>query len=676
MGWGRNTERSQFIIEEASVDFEILINSKKEEAKALIESFNPDNANVPGYLDSKAPEALQSAVDAVENYSEEAYAALHTAVAAAKSSIYAPRTDRYYTITNVFGNRGAVVYNSAQDSNADATNNNSNYLWYKTGGADSENLNDLWGFIEIDGKYYLYNVGKQRFAAIGKGGYGNTWIFSKSKPAYITLDAGGNGGINTPDVRIRATDAIDGNTYTMSISTNYTGPVITYDTNSDPGVPMRFAESSAEFDSGLAKTMREMYEGTTPYHTAIQETIEFFKENKPFGAELGKYSNNGDCETIQTAIDQANAADNNMNATKDNLVAANTTLKNAYASLTLNMPQAGQLLRIRSERWSDVTPYLGSQNTTCTHPQNPRAEFVTSKIGNNELATIFYYDENKSLINLATGLRLVDNENGFTAYKDIANGATVGTIVSFQAATNGAVGKYNVLFNDGDRGLYTERYNGLYYTDAANVTDTNVPSGNVGYVFSLENVTSLPVLITSAGWATLYAPVALNVPTNEGITAYTVTIDNDNAKALLTSVETIAAGTGVVLEAEEGGTYNFSLVNPTDISESTQEGELSGAVYTQEYDAYTTYILANGDDGIGFYRLDGGDNVVKGCKAVLPRPANGAPAYIFHFGSVTGIDSAATTADKAAAAYDLAGRRVSKATKGLYIVDGKKVIVK
>ena len=61
--------------------------------------------------------------------------------------------------------------------------------------------------------------------------------------------------------------------------------------------------------------------------------------------------------------------------------------------------------------------------------------------------------------------------------------------------------------------------------------------------------------------------------------------------------------------------------------------------------------------------------------AVPQTKANGANALFFDFGPETGINEIQTEqADKAI--FDLSGRRVQKATKGFYIVGGKKVLVK
>ena len=64
-----------------------------------------------------------------------------------------------------------------------------------------------------------------------------------------------------------------------------------------------------------------------------------------------------------------------------------------------------------------------------------------------------------------------------------------------------------------------------------------------------------------------------------------------------------------------------------------------------------------------------------GFKAYLPK-TGAAQALRFNFGGTTAIESVVNGINANAAIYDLSGRRVEKATKGIYIVNGKKMIVK
>lgn len=612
---------------------------------------------IPGYPNAEAMATLRTAVDAAKTAedAEAAYNDLNAAISVANSQDninYIPRTDRYYTIVNA---RGAMVYDSSHDASVDDQNDNANYLWYKTGSISLDDTNNLWGFVERDGHYYMYNVAKKQFAAVGHGNYnyGATWIFSDT-PNYITLDAGINNNIAAPNVRVRATNAITGNSHTMSVSTSYVGPVITYDAQGDGGVPMTFYASNMDLIDEVTEAINELLDDPTPYRNALQTLVDG-NSDKVVGEKLGEYAASDD---YTTALANANTLLADTKAKKTALQNAYTALETAIAGLALNLPEAGQLLRIRSAR-SDAQPYLGSENSTA----NPeRAAFVSDKTGENELSTIFYYD-GTTLTNLATGYRLRDNGKNFVDY----NGIAEGTAIRFQAATSGASGKYNVIFKNNTRSLYTQVSGTDYYTDAAGGPAT--PTNNVGYLFTLEEVESLPVTVTAAGMATLYAPVSLSVPS--GVTAYTVEIEESSTRALLNAIEEIPAGTGVVIEAAEGS-YSFSLSDAA----ADRLGKLEGSVATANYDAGSIYILAAPEnEKPGFYKTTSETDLsLKGCKAYLPAANTaGAPAYVFgHIATgIAGVEAA----ENNAAVYKLDGRRVSRMSKGIYIVGGKKVIV-
>jgi hypothetical protein len=95
------------------------------------------------------------------------------------------------------------------------------------------------------------------------------------------------------------------------------------------------------------------------------------------------------------------------------------------------------------------------------------------------------------------------------------------------------------------------------------------------------------------------------------------------------------------------------------------------------------YVLANGTEGVGLYKAtlnknaegaDGETHFLNNAnKAYLPVAVPGARFLGFDFGTETGIGEVETETENAVI-FDLAGRRVQKAQKGLYIVNGKKVI--
>lgn len=95
--------------------------------------------------------------------------------------------------------------------------------------------------------------------------------------------------------------------------------------------------------------------------------------------------------------------------------------------------------------------------------------------------------------------------------------------------------------------------------------------------------------ISSAGWATLYTPYALDFSNVSGLEAYTATVSED--VVTLTKVDNIQPRSGVVLKGAEGS-YSIPLAN----SSSTPVGHLKGSVtwatnYSTEYDYY--YLALN-----------------------------------------------------------------------------------
>ncbi|MBR6926681.1 MAG: hypothetical protein IKH52_05685, partial [Bacteroidaceae bacterium] len=90
------------------------------------------------------------------------------------------------------------------------------------------------------------------------------------------------------------------------------------------------------------------------------------------------------------------------------------------------------------------------------------------------------------------------------------------------------------------------------------------------------------------------------------------------------------------------------------------------------------YILAQQGDQVGFALLNDSERNIAGFKAYYISTAAGeAPAFLlFDDGTVTGINAVNAAAQNGAAVYDLQGRRVSNAQKGVYIVNGQKVLVK
>ena len=84
------------------------------------------------------------------------------------------------------------------------------------------------------------------------------------------------------------------------------------------------------------------------------------------------------------------------------------------------------------------------------------------------------------------------------------------------------------------------------------------------------------------------------------------------------------------------------------------------------------YVLAM-NPTIGFYLWDSSVTLEEG--KVYLQASSGARAFL-PFGEATGIEATPNNEAKSNVVFDLQGRRVAKPAKGLYIIDGRKVMVK
>lgn len=195
--------------------------------------------------------------------------------------------------------------------------------------------------------------------------------------------------------------------------------------------------------------------------------------------------------------------------------------------------------------------------------------------------------------------------------------------------------------------------------------------------------------ITPARYGTYYTEDAFVMP--EGVTGYTITDKNGESLTLNADYpanEVVPAKTALLLKATETPATNkeftYTIVNSDKVA---PEGNLLHgsveATKTQVEGATAYYKLAQGEEGLGFYWANAnGTAFTNGAnKAYLAIKGNMSQMRGFSFESMTtGINNvvANTNNSKNAVIYDLNGRRVNSlnAAKGVYIVNGKKVIVK
>ena len=175
----------------------------------------------------------------------------------------------------------------------------------------------------------------------------------------------------------------------------------------------------------------------------------------------------------------------------------------------------------------------------------------------------------------------------------------------------------------------------------------------------------------SAGAGTLCLPFEAAIP--DGVTAYTLnyTLGKDKAKATGV-VSSIPANTPVLLNGTGSATFSGSTVD-IDADATNVSGALTG-VFKATTVPQDSYVLQDGDNGIGFYLVNSDDIIANPFRAYLTADGAGARSITIEYDDVTGVSDVKAKNDISKGVYyNLSGQRVSKPTKGLFIVDGKVV---
>ena len=185
--------------------------------------------------------------------------------------------------------------------------------------------------------------------------------------------------------------------------------------------------------------------------------------------------------------------------------------------------------------------------------------------------------------------------------------------------------------------------------------------------------------ITDAGYATIASEGMLNLANIEGgLVGQIGTMSGNTVN--FTDVNDVPANTGVLLKGA-AGEYKIGFVNESSTAVSNNvlvgvtEATQIGAATT---DGKTNFVLMNGNSGVGFYKVsDDGFTVGANTAYLSTAISENAKSFIaVEGGETTGIstiDNGQLTMENV---YDLQGRKVMNPTKGLYIVNGKKVVLK
>lgn len=342
-------------------------------------------------------------------------------------------------------------------------------------------------------------------------------------------------------------------------------------------------------------------------------------------------------------------------ASNNSIYATEIATLDATAFPAINVPQVGSFYRLKN----GASGWYATSDLRTGEAQHANKLYMLED--GTQANTIWYVGTNNALLSYTKGQYLGDMSSDWS-FEAVGSEGNVTTFV--QGAT---IGKIQIKPSSG-RSLYGDKVR----VDAA--PDTN-NSGN--YEWTIEEVTTLPVTITDAKYATFYCPVAVTLP--EGLEAYYVG-ETTNNSAKMTPIEgVIPANTGVILKGE-AGPYSLTIGGEAVAVDNNKLSGTAAATYITE----DAYVLSKVNEvEVGFNRAAKNQQsnsswLNNAFKAYLPANAvttADARFLVFDFGGTeTAIEGIEAESTANAVVYDLSGRRVQNAQKGVFIVNGKVVI--
>lgn len=253
--------------------------------------------------------------------------------------------------------------------------------------------------------------------------------------------------------------------------------------------------------------------------------------------------------------------------------------------------------------------------------------------------------------------------------------AVKGMVITINCSEKNVMTAENTLVSGEATTIDSEDNTKATYTYTGTASTVTIQLNGGRYYSSIVAVypkTHTYIDVTSAGYRTFASSSALDFSSAiDGLKAYKAVATGSTIKFEEIDAA-VPAATGMLIKAAEGRYYiPLAAGTPAAI-----DNALVGVTAATEKEA-GIFVLMNGAKGLGFYKTTAAFTVGAN-TAYLPADVAGARTFIgFNDDETTGIESVNIehSTMNAEHYYDLQGRRVAQPTKGLYILNGKKVFV-
>ena len=526
--------------------------------------------------------------------------------------------------------------------------------WNAFPNIDAANVYTTWAMYKYNDKCYLYSTENKKFIKAEANDRPLTFTEDVAQASPVTLE-----NIDGNDVgwRLKFVDA----NYYISFSPGYglNGGARTYNVASDGGVQHYLIKTGSSVSNEDAGSIARKIQ----LHVLASKT-------PTLGTGIGEYTYSGSNQ----ATDEANIAtaksyvDGTVTPTEAEILAAITNMTNLFSSLTINQPKVDKLYRLKGK----VNAKYVTGNLT-SHGGNQKMALSAE----NGVETVFMFRDAEN-----GKFKLLNVGNGFYINNTWAIGSsnTQFDQFTFEASPTN-IGYYVPKTNQSSCYMYnnTDRQ----VVDRQGSYDANVCD------WEIEEVTWLPVPIydDEHKLGTFYSPVALYKDESR-IKFYTGTVTNNYFNLTQYTGDVIPANKAFITEYigdKSNECAYLQIASDPSLTTKQQEqpdnNQLEGqfeTITTPTITGKTICTMQEIGGKLTFASYTG--TTVKGFRAYLPvdnsTTGGGDSSFRLVFGVPTGIDTIGNQPAQEQTVYDLSGRRVEHAGKGLYIVNGKKVMIK